>query len=172
MKDVMLDFETFGNGPDAVVCQIGACYFDRTTGEIGETFKVNVNARTSKGELDADTVYWWLSQSDEARKSLTGGMTLEILAFANLNRFLEKSKAIWSHATFDFVLLTETLKRLGIEPAFGYRAARDIRTLIDLADVDTRDFQREGVAHDALEDCKFQVKYCVAAMKKLIGVIP
>ncbi len=26
---------------------------------------------------------------------------------------------------------------------------------------------REGTHHDALEDCKFHVKYCVAALRKI-----
>jgi hypothetical protein len=48
MKDVMLDIETFGNGKHAAICQIGACYFDRSNGEIGATFKVNVDARSAE----------------------------------------------------------------------------------------------------------------------------
>ena len=58
MKDVMIDLETFGNGSDACIIQIGGAYFNRVTGEIGETFKRNVDARTSEREgarLDADT---------------------------------------------------------------------------------------------------------------------
>ncbi len=41
MRDCMIDFETLGTGPDAAIIQVGACYFDRVTGEIGATFKRN-----------------------------------------------------------------------------------------------------------------------------------
>jgi len=39
MKDVMLDVETLGTKSTAAIIQIGACYFDRETGEIGDKFK-------------------------------------------------------------------------------------------------------------------------------------
>lgn len=172
MKNVMIDFETLGNGKNACVIQVAACYFDDKTGETGETYKANIDARTSVkngAQIDADTVYWWLAQSKEAIDSVTGGNLLdETQVFNELNQFLKPAKNIWSHATFDFVILMEALKRLGIKPNFSYRDARDIRTLISLAQLDHNSFKREGLHHDGLEDCKFQVKYCVPAIKKLL----
>lgn len=171
MKDVMLDFETLGNGKHAAICQIGACYFDRTTGEIGSTFKANVDVRTaikSGAEFDADTVYWWLSQSREAIDSFTKGELIPIqYAMNNLNDFFAPAKCIWSHATFDFVVLTETLKRLDIKPRFHYRVARDLRTAVDLGKVTISKVPREGIHHDALHDCLHQVKYLVQALGHL-----
>lgn len=174
MKDVMIDLETFGNGKNACVVQIGACYFDRVTGEVGETLKYNVDARSaaeSGAQLDADTVYWWLSQSKEAVASVTADPKQSIdFVFRQLNGFLDKAQCIWSHATFDFVIVMETFKRLGIKPSFSFRAARDIRTLVDLAKLDTKLFRRTvGTHHDALDDAIFQVNYCVAALNLLKG---
>jgi len=173
MKDVMIDLETFGNGKNACVVQVGAVYFNRVTGETGDVFKRNIDARSavaSGAEMDADTVYWWMSQEKAAIDSIMQG-PLDPLGetFAALNIFLSKADAIWSHATFDFVIVMETFKRLGMKPKFSYRAARDIRTLIDLAQVDPRNprYIREGTHHDALDDAKFQVKYCVHALTKL-----
>lgn len=175
MNDIMIDFETLGNGKNACVVQVGACYFDRTTGEIGRTLGFNIDAHSamrSGAEMDASTVYWWLSQSKEAQESITRGPLLHIDdAMNTLNDFLEGAKGIWSHATFDFVILTETLKRLNIKPKFGYRAARDLRTLVDLAKITMSKFPREGVHHNGLDDAKFQVKYTVAALNKLAGKI-
>jgi len=174
MKDVMLDLETFGTGPDAVIVQIGACFFDRATGEIGETFKVNVTPKSaieSGAIMDADTVCWWMNQSEAARKSILAEPQLDIeTAMIQLNQFLSPAKAIWSHATFDFVIVTQTLRRLKIKPKFRYQAARDIRTLNDLGKTALTNTPsiRDGVHHDALEDCKFQVKYCVVALNSLL----
>lgn len=172
MKDVMLDFETFGNGNNACIVQVGACYFDRKTGEIGKTFKENVDARTSVqsgADIDADTIYWWLSQSSEAIQSVTQGELNPICeTMVRLNEFLADAECFWSHATFDFVILMHTLRRLRIKPSFSYRTARDIRTLVDLAGVHPKKGRvREGVHHDALDDCRFQVGYCVEAFNKL-----
>jgi exodeoxyribonuclease VIII len=171
MKDVMVDIETLGTGKNACVIQVGACYFDRLTGEIGETFKVNIDARSavaSGAEIDADTVYWWLSQSKEAITSVTADPKLDIIpAFTVLNNFLAGAKYIWSHATFDFVIITETLKRLKIKQSFRYTAARDIRTLTDLCGLKVSLAKREGVHHDGLDDARYQVAYCVEAFKAL-----
>lgn len=181
MKDVMLDFETFGTGPNKIVCQVGACYFDNVTAEIGAEFKVNIDAASHEklgGKFNASTIYWWLQQADAARLSLLNPEPLDIfIAMGQLNNFLAPATRVWSHATFDFVTLTETLNALGITPSVSYRAGMDLRTLIYLAGVKTSKVLREGVHHDALDDCKHQVKYCVASLntiktnKKLIAFI-
>ncbi len=172
MKDCMIDFETFGTGPNKCLSQVGACYFDRTTGEIGAKFKANIDARSHQklgGVLDADTVYWWLAQSEGARHSLLLEQTPIYQAMTDLNAFLAAADRIWSHATFDFVTLTDTLKQLGIKAAFSYKAGLDLRTLTYLAKVSPQDFVRDGTHHDGLEDAIFQVKYAVAALNKIQG---
>jgi hypothetical protein len=173
MKDVMIDFETFGNGKDKCVCQIGAIYFDRITGELGESYKANIDAASHVkrgGKIDGETVYWWLQQSDAARNSLLNPPPRDVVEVMNeLNQFLSKAERIWSHATFDFVTLSETLRTLGIKPTFKYKAGLDLRTLVYLAGISTSDFPREGVHHDGLADSIHQVKYAVAAMNAVKG---
>lgn len=170
MNNVMIDIETLGNGENKCVIQVGACYFDRDTGEIGATFKKNIDAGSAIKaglEMDAATVYWWLAQSDEARASILADPKEDITAvFHALNLFLEPAKQIWSHATFDFVTLMETYRKLGIKPLFGFRTARDIRTLMDIVHI-TVDRKRDGVHHDALADALHQVKYCMEAFDRL-----
>jgi hypothetical protein len=165
-KDCMVDIESLGNGKSCCIVQIGACYFDRLTGEIGPTFKRNVDA-ASNGTIDAATVYWWLGQMREAQDSILASPREPIQDVLNAFReFLEPCTALWSHATFDFVAIQEAYKSQGVRP-FSYRLARDIRTLIDLAKVSMSAFPREGTHHDGLDDAKHQVKYCVAAFQKL-----
>ncbi len=174
MKQVMIDLETLGNGKDKCIVQIGACYFDLKTGEIGETFKVNVNAASHEkygAKLDASTVYFWLSQSPTAIASILAEPRLDIVeAFNQLNDFLVNAKEIWSHATFDFVTITETFKQLAIPMKFHYRTARDIRTLVSLSNLTISKIPREGTHHDGLDDSIHQVKYCHEAYKKLKGL--
>lgn len=168
MKDVMLDFETFGNGENKCLCQVGAVYFDNITGELGQEYKANIDAEShvrKGGVIDASTVYWWLSQSNEARASILADPKKDVtLAMNELNTFLTPATRIWSHATFDFVTLTETMRKLGIVPTFRYKAGLDLRTLTYLAGTTVTTFFREGTHHDALEDAKYQVKYAVAAL--------
>lgn len=171
-KDVMIDFETFGNGKDKCICQVGAVYFDKTTGELGPSFKANIDAAShvrAGAKIDAETVYWWLSQSDAARASVCqpGRDVTEVMK--ELNEFLRDASRVWSHATFDFVTLTDTLKSLGIKQSFSYKAAMDIRTLVYLSGLHLDDFKREGTHHDGLADAIHQVRYTVAALNLLKG---
>lgn len=172
MNDVMIDFETLGNGTNKCVCQVGAVYFDKITGELGKELKLNIDASSHEsfgGKIDAKTVYWWLQQSDQARASITAPGKVDIMtAFIELNSFLSDAKRIWSHATFDFVTLMETMKQLNIKPSFGYKIGLDLRTLVYLAGTKADSgFVRDGVHHDGLEDAKFQVKYAVAALNRI-----
>lgn len=175
MTDIMVDLETLGNGKNACVTQIGSCYFDRYTGEITRTFFCNVDARSamrSGAEMDAATVYWWLNQDKGAIDAMIKPPLDDItVAFTALNEFMRGAKNIWSHATFDFVILQETYKRLNIKPSFRYTYARDIRTLVDLSGIILNYTKREGVHHNALDDCLHQVKYCVEAFNKLKGKV-
>jgi len=160
----MIDIETLGNGKHACIAQIGACSFDKT-----KTFKVNVDARDASRmgcDIDADTVYWWLQQSEAARQSICAPGVPICDALNQLNDFLSDADEVWSHATFDFVIVTNTMKDLNIKPKFSYRTARDIRTLVALAKIDPFK-NRNGVHHDALDDCLYQVDYCSEAMAKL-----
>lgn len=174
MKDVMLDLETFGNGTNAVVVQVGACYFDRNTGEIGKAFVRSIDAELSVKygfEIDAATIYWWLNQDRCAIRSLLDlhEKVSPYEAISDLNVFLNSCKYIWSHATFDFVILMNHYRKLNIKPYFHYRTARDLRTLVDLADIEYKSYERKGVHHNALDDCLFQVKYAVDCFNKLKG---
>lgn len=173
MKDLMLDLESLSTNYDGLVIQIGGAYFDRETGEIGRTFCQNIDI--SKGikydlKLKPETVHWWLAQSKEAQESILKDPKPIEEVLENFAEFAKDAKYVWSHATFDFVMLKNTYRIVGIKYPFSYsRAARDIRTLVDLAKVSVRKIEREGLHHNALDDCKYQVKYCVAAFNSLKG---
>lgn len=177
MKDVMIDLETWNNTSDAVVVQIGACYFDRDTKEIGKEFEIHVDATTEiqRGfTIGADTLYWWFTQSSAAQRLAMGNersRKLSMAAWRAFNHFLKGAESIWSHGSFDFPIVNTHMKKLGIVPAYKYWAGKDLRTLVDLAGIDHRAYKKKagvGVLHNALDDCKIQVDYAVDAMRRLI----
>ena len=172
MKDVMLDLETFSLSSNAVIVQIGACYFDRFTGEIGEKFfeKIDPQSCVDAGfEMDVPTILWWMQQDETARQGIMDGDSFFVSpVLIDLKHFLRDIETIWSHATFDFVILTNYFHKFGIRTSFDYHAARDLRTLCDLADIDPKDFKRDDLTkHDALSDCIFQVGYATACFNRL-----
>lgn len=171
MKDVMLDFETFGTGPNKCICQVAAIYFDNATGAIGREFKANIDAASHQkygAKLDASTVYWWLAQSDAARESILAADRKPIHeVFGELYDFLQGAKRVWSHATFDFVALMDTYAQLNMKAPVSYKSGMDIRTLVYLAGTTMDQTLRAGTHHDALDDCRYQVKYCVEALNAI-----
>lgn len=168
MKDVMIDIETLGTRATSAIVQIGACYFDRKTGEIGEEFSLNVNSFDKAFTTDPETILWWAKQPLETQKSVfSNGVEIDV-TLERLIEFLEKGKYLWSHATFDIPIIMHAMDVYNIKMPIHYKQMRDIRTLMDLAE-HRSDAVREGIHHNALDDCKFQVQYCVEAMNKLKG---
>ena len=166
MDDLMVDIECMGKVPNAAIVQIGACYFDRYTGDIGKTFKGNISLLNTSGQFDGSTILWWLEQAKKGNTlSFLNNTESEEYILSTFRYFANDAKQIWSHATFDFVLLQDALRRNGI-PLLPYRSARDIRTLVDLAG-NTSTRRKGDKSHDGLDDCLYQVKYCVECFNKL-----
>ena len=162
----MLDLETLGTRTTSAIIQIGACYFDRTTGEIGETFTANVKYEGDSFTTDYSTIRWWLTQSEEARQGVTGEAVDMKEALHALSLFMSDGKYLWSHATFDVPILLNAYHVCGKTLPIHYVNMRDIRTLMDIADHKSEK-KREGVHHNGLDDCKYQVAYVVEALNKL-----
>jgi len=168
MKDVMIDIETLGTRSTSMIVQIGACYFDRKTGKIGPKFRQNISSGfDDRFTIDASTISWWLSQSDEARASIAkDGKDLTTI-LTNLRDWLGEAKFVWSHATFDIPILLNAFEKCDLHFPIHYTKMRDIRTLMDIANIDTKSLKREGTHHDALADCEYQVAYCTKALDSL-----
>ena len=169
MKDIMLDLETLGTQHDAMIVQIGACYFDRETGDIGEKFKANIvyDHDEKRFSIEQGTVMWWLQQSEEARNSISGDAFPLETVLRDLHDFLDRDDTnLWSHTTFDMPILANAFDAIGLKLPIPYRRMRDLRTLVDLADHHSK-APRVGTHHDALDDALYQVVYAVEAMNKL-----
>lgn len=190
MNNVMLDLETMGNGPRAAIVSIGAVFFDPLTGELGAEFEAHIDLRDSAkfGEIDPDTVLWWLGQSDEARAAITaskyhdaGGtgrlqLTEALLDFCDwIDGHSQKVTAMWGNgAGFDNVILASAYRALDIDTPWQFWQDRDVRTIVDLGrtlcDFDPKkEMPFEGVAHTALADAKHQARYVSAIYQKLAG---
>lgn len=169
MKDLMLDIETMGSNYGSVITQIGACYFDRYTGEIGRTFQINISMKDAVKEgfkIEPGAVIFWLGEKN--RSFLTPDLWPIRQALEIYRDFGEKAECVWSHSTFDFSMIQDACHRLGIKNVNPYSSTKDIRTLMELADTHKLDdTPNPENAHDALSDCIYQVKYCVQAFNKI-----
>lgn len=172
MKDLMLDIETMGNRSTSAIIQIGACYFNRYTGEIGDNFLENILLKSSIEDwgltVDPSTIQWWMEQENKSWMK-DGKELMNVLSY--FQGFAKEAKYAWSHSTFDIPILCNAYNVIGLALPFHYRLTRDIRTLTHLADVPKNETteKRKGDtdSHNALNDCLSQVKYCVECFNKL-----
>lgn len=172
MKDLMIDIETLSTAPDAVMIQLAGVYFDRATGETGAEFCMNIdeNSCVAKGfTLSKSTLDWWAKQNQailEAIRSNCNDVDEVMTEFFTFYKSGGNNVQIWSHATFDFVIVQNYLEKLK-KGFMRHKEARDIRTLVALSGIDLRTYDWNRKTHNALDDCKFQIAYCVDAMKRL-----
>ena len=180
-KNVMFDCETMGTRPNAPVLSVGGCFFDPMTGEIGDKFyaRVDLVDAMSFGSADPETMRWWLRQSDEARAEITkkGGKLADVLN--ELAAFYNKGHdaAMWSNGpSFDAVILEYAFHRcLSQKAPWPFWNVRDVRTVVQLAEGLVKKpaaFTKGGVAHNALDDCIFQVGYVSKMWQALRGKSP
>lgn len=167
-SDIMVDLETLGTTHDSVITQIGACYFDRLTGDINSETLLNVEIGScikSGMKVTAGSIKFWLEHKPTF---LDNAIPIE-KALSIFGEFVGKGSLIWCHATFDAVILANAYHMIDQGIPFSYRNIRDIRTLVDLSGYirEKKDDNKDLKTHDALEDCKFQVKYCVECFNLL-----
>lgn len=164
MRDVMIDLETMGQGPDAAIVAIGAVEFSREARELGAEFYVNVDlasAQRAGGVIDADTVIWWLKQSEEARAALVRGSIYDLAnALASFSIFLQRrcdlgNVRIWGNGSdFDNVILANSYRRLSLPTPWKFWNNRCYRTWKN-EHPDVR-LERAGTHHNALDDARSQ----------------
>jgi hypothetical protein len=181
MQQIMLDLETLSTRPDAAILSIGACFFDIKTGKIGDTFHrhIQIDDAPERGHISADTVLWWLSQTEDARKAITQPTEADTLkaALYDFIKFVPRSPSItlWSNgATFDLVIIRQAIERCKQFTPWQYWQERDTRTIVDIANQITgintsKTTNFTGTKHDALADAIFQAQYVSAAYALLAG---
>jgi len=169
MHDVMLDLETLGTAPGSVITQIGAVYFDRHTGELGKEFTVNINIGDCMKHglvVDAGSLEFWLEQPRENASFLKEAVPLT-KALQMLREFYDGEAIAWAHATFDFPMLHMAYRAVEQGMFMPYRNMRDIRTLVDLSKRPYKKGKGDPKNHNGLDDCKYQVQYCVECFQML-----
>ena len=173
--DVMVDIETMSTEPNAAIVSIGACAFDMLDKEedVKHTFleRISLVSNTKHDRhVSADTVTWWMRQSQEARDATFTGLLIELPAA--LDRFNQwvaslpiKPNRVWARdPDFDIVILREACKATGRHFPFAYWSTRSVRTIVELA-YPGRDEPKMGdeAKHSALNDAVYQallVKLC------------
>lgn len=179
---VSIDLETAGLAPNAPILSIGAVRFVKDPTHMlllppeRHEFQVAIDLQ-GQAPIDPSTFYWWLEQSREAQDAVLegkGGLSLANALRALWQWLQADSKVVgresnftgelWIRGDRDSCWLEEAYKREGIKPGYKFRNVRDQRTMVEFAERRGMVMPyRSSVAHDALEDARYQAE-CLQAI--------
>ena len=168
MSNVMVDLETLGNNSHSVIISLGAVVFDENG--LGETFYSRICPQSCVDaglQMDADTVMWWMQQSEQARAEFKRAcMSLPVVLHDFAKWFPDKA-TIWGNgATFDNVILSNAYAALKMSKPWKYNADRCYRTLKALYPQITPS-KRTGTYHNALDDAIYQADHAIVILRAM-----
>lgn len=190
--DVMIDIEMMGEGPEAAICAIAACPFERLGGEdptwdraLADGWQTAVAVQSAQNagmNVSGKTISWWLGQSDVARAALLESPQPLREALSELRKRLlnaagggNKNLVVWAKpAAADFVVLESAYRLTGSQEPWLGRNRRCLSTLRhELRGIDwPSDRQDKSNAHIALYDVWLQIldaRAACAALARLGG---
>jgi exodeoxyribonuclease VIII len=185
---IMLDIETLGKSPGAVILSVGAAVMDMQELAIVDKayWVLDIEMQEGSRSVDAGTVVWWMQQDDEARRAFRN-----IVPKTDCSDFVRElydlfgkhnTKTPWANGTnFDLPILQNFIQDYDKDRGnhrgkthdsyafpWGYRH-QDMRSLATvMAEVkpyDTFKASREMVAHNALADAECQAEYVLECKK-------
>jgi DNA polymerase III epsilon subunit-like protein len=174
MENIMIDIETLGTSPGCALLSLAAVKFDIKTGEAGETFyqTIDLNSCIDSGlTICPDTFKWWLCQSREAQNDLLSKEGLKLpLVLQLFSNFITEDQIVWGNsARFDLGILEYAYKSVNIPVPWKSWNERCVRTLSSLYPDVKKNEKREGIHHNPLDDCLFQIKYLSKIYQKAIN---
>ena len=141
----MIDLETLSTEPNAVVLTLGAVKFNRrgptrSLDDLDHFYRrIEVQSCLEAGlVISSETKDWCGMQSEEARyEALAHKDRVPLVqALKEFRNWFRGSRCVWSHgATFDCVILEQACKACNVPCPWMFWAARDTRTLFDIAGV-------------------------------------
>lgn len=178
LTHLLIDIETLGTDPDAVVLSIACVPFMLEVhtyfGELVSSgfcvkFDVKEQIKTYHRSIEDGVMKWWKTQPkgvfDSMVRPTIGDMSLKD-GLTHMNKFVAGVKGyqfnesyVWSRGNnFDFPILKSAYKDAGIGLPYNDWRVRDVRTAIDImAGVDDGKYQLQFggdgfIAHNPLHD--------------------
>lgn len=173
MQNIMVDIETLGTNADAVVLSIGAVFFDTTTKELGPKFIMNlkIENQLSTRSINADTLRWWMSQSNAAKKVFSDEALSTVVVLSAFVKWVEANapedgnvKPWGNGSSFDISILEHLLLEYNLKAPWRYNNVRDLRTFKEYVANDAP-IMNAGVKHNALDDAIAQANYVMENTK-------
>lgn len=165
----MIDLETLGVGPNALILSIGAAKFTTDKIKIVDRFHQAIEPVTAfalGGVMDPDTVLWWMQPEREvARQAWLKLPRVHVAeALEGFSAWLGGNMPVWGNgASFDNVILRRAYERVGLECPWNFFNDRCYRTKkAEAPGVKTKRF---GTHHSAVDDAIYQVEHLRDVLK-------
>jgi exodeoxyribonuclease VIII len=172
-QHLMIDLETLGVGTNALILEIGLCFFDSEGIHSSHSIIIDVKNSQDLGfEVDLPTLNWWMSQSPDKFYRLIDPIepkhTVEAAAQVVHNLTLEHEHndaiIVWGNgADFDLVLLQNLFKKANKPYPFKYKNHRCFRTIKNILSAPAELEYRidEMLAHTGKGDATNQASHLI-----------
>lgn len=166
----MIDIETLGNNPDAILLSFCITHFVGDTINDSLTCNISLESCIKNGlKMTASTLKFWMKQDKELfNKQLDGNLELavaiqQLRVFVHNNYHLLKQNRFWAYGTLDFEVLENCCRVLGVVAPWYYNEKMDLRTLSNF--FPEVPFVRNGELHNPEVDCKNQIEHLLKLLK-------
>lgn len=178
--EIMLDLEWMGKPPNAAIIAIGAVAICRDSLSVLGSINLPVSLASSIAagcKVDADTILWWMQQSDEARKVFADNGSAHKLstALSHLNDFIKLHEydspvtwrpltKVWGYGVnADNAVIDFAYKATSVKKPWGFRVDKCFRTRMD--DFPQSIWVEYGTAHNAHDDAMAQALTLIETYK-------
>ncbi len=168
MDHYSIDLETLDNKPTSAILSIGVQQFDPDTGKLGGNFykEIDIDSAIRSGTVSGSKLAWWAQQTDKARrvfgKENKVALATALDELATWLRGKSIAPIVWGNGSvFDITILEHAYRNGGVGLAIPWHFTniRDMRTIVDAADLAPTDWPaRNGVHHNALDDAIYQAE--------------
>lgn len=171
MSHIMIDIETLGIKPGAVITEISLVFFDPSTTialpNVGKKYYLDIQEQLKHGlKINEDTLKWRIEHgyNSEAKTPF--------ICVRDLNNILCTSistdDVLWAKApSFDKVLLEALFNIFKLPIPWVYSQWQDVRTIQSYIDKSRIPFNSD-LAHDSLYDCEYQIQLVYEFYKKYL----
>ncbi len=173
----MLDLETLGKSTRSAVVGIGAVVADASG--ILSTFSSRIDPRSSEKAgllLDADTLCWWLQQSEDARREIWEAKEKLPDALDRLTAWVSEwggpEVQVWGNGSdFDNVIIEAAYQATDRRLPWRWTRNRCFRTVKAVFGADVPEPTREGTRHNPVDDATHQMKHLLAILAAKSGPV-
>lgn len=176
---IMVDIETLSTAKNAAILQIAMQQFCPATGQLFESINVKFDAEEVFNDTRFDksystTIEFWHQKMNSAVRNQVWNegerhhMSQGLQLIYNFVRSIPQAKVWGNGPAFDLAIIVNAFETFSYPLPWVYYNERCVRTITNIDRDYAKSIQFEGLQHDALDDCKHQIKMISAIVNKYV----